>query len=95
MKPEDKVIISLRVQPGSPRNEVIECKEDKWRVRIAAPPVKGKANRELIAFLSEVLGIGKNSLTIIKGQTSQNKLVAVAGLNRDSVYHRLTSQIKG
>ena len=94
MRPEDKTIIPLRVNPGSPRNEVIECKEGTWRVRIAAPPVKGKANRELIAYLSEILGVGKDSLTIIKGQTSQNKVVSVAGLNRDELNQKLSLQIK-
>ena len=54
-------------------------------VKIAAPPVKGKANRELIAFLSQMLGVGRSRLSIIKGHTSRNKVIAIDGLSPEEV----------
>ena len=64
-------------------------KDDVWQVRVAAPPVEGKANQELIRFLSDVLGVSKSSLTIERGLTGRNKVVAVAGLAQDEVMGRL------
>ncbi len=61
------------------------------RVKISAPPIKGKANRELITFLSRLLGVGKGSVNIIKGHTTRNKVVAINGLSREEVMKRLLS----
>ena len=59
------------------------------RVKISAPPVKGKANRELLAFLSRLLGISQGALTITKGYTSRNKIVAIDGLSQEESLKRL------
>ena len=61
------------------------------QVRVSAPPVKGKANRELTAFLSQILGVSRSSLTIIKGQTSRNKVIAIEGLGQEDIIRRLTA----
>ena len=81
--------ISLRVYPSATRSEVVDFTDGVWRVRVAAPPVKGKANRELIAFLSQLLGVGKGALTIIKGHASRSKIIAVAGLSQEDIVKRL------
>jgi len=86
--------ITLRVQPNARRNEVLKLEEDVLHVRVAAPPVKGKANRELIDFLSRSLGISRDSITIEKGFTSRTKMIAVAGLDRDSILERLGAETK-
>jgi uncharacterized protein (TIGR00251 family) len=59
-------------------------------VRVAAPPLKGQANRELVAFLSQLLGVSQGRLAILKGHTSRNKLIAVSGLSREEVIKRLS-----
>ena len=81
--------ISLRVYPDAPRNELLGFTEGVLRVRISAPPVKGKANRELLAFLSQLLGISQGALTITKGHTSRNKTVAASGLSQEELLKRL------
>ena len=65
-----------------------------WYLHIAAPPVKGKANKELIEFLSDVLGVNKNCLEILRGETSHNKVLAVKGLNPEQVHQKLTAAIE-
>ena len=60
------------------------------RVKVSAPPIKGKANRELIAFLSRLLGVSKGSVNIIKGDTTRNKVIAIDGLSRAEVIKRLS-----
>ena len=86
---EDEIRILLRVYPGAPRSEVVGFTDGTWRIKVAAPPVKGKANRELISYLSRQLGVSKNALTITGGHTSRNKVIAVAGLNTEAVAQRL------
>ncbi|MDD4986129.1 MAG: DUF167 domain-containing protein [Dehalococcoidales bacterium] len=86
---ENEAKISLRVYPRAPRNEVLGFADGVLRVRVSAPPVKGKANRELLSFLSRLLGISERALAITRGQTSRNKTVAVYGLSNQQVLERL------
>ncbi len=82
--------ISVRVSPGAPRNEIIGFAEGVLRVKVAAPPEKGKANRELISFLGKVLDISPSSLAVIKGHTSRSKLIEVSGLSQEELFRRLS-----
>ena len=82
--------ISLRVYPNAARSEVIGFTDGVLRVRVAAPPVKGEANKELIAFLSKVLAVGKGTLTIVKGHTSRSKVIAIDGLSQEDIMKRLS-----
>ncbi|HEY56745.1 MAG TPA: YggU family protein [Dehalococcoidia bacterium] len=83
--------IALRVSPNAPKNEVVGFSDGILRVKIAAPPLKGKANRELVAFLSRLLGVSQSSLAIIRGHTSRSKTVAVSGLSQQELLGRLQS----
>lgn len=85
------VYISVRVCPDSARNEVMDFSGEIWRVKISAPPVRGKANQELLTFLSQILGVGRSSLSIDKGHSSRNKVVAVEGLTREEITKRFFS----
>ncbi len=76
--------ISIRVYPGAARNEVIGFSDGVLRVRVSAPPVKGKANRELLAFLSQLLDVSKDSISIIKGHTSRNKIITINDLSQEA-----------
>ena len=89
--PKSTARVSLLVSPGATRNKVLGFAEGQLRIKVAAPPVKGKANRELIAFLSQVLDIGKSDINIIKGHTSRNKLIAIDGLSQEEAMKRLSS----
>ena len=84
-----EAIVTIHVQPNARRNEVLGFEEGVLHVKIAAPPVKGKANRELIAFLSKLLGISKSSITIEKGYISRRKVIAIEGLSQAEVTKRL------
>ena len=84
--------ISLRVHPNAARNEVMGFADGVLQVRVSAPPVKGRANQELIAFLSKALGMGKGSLAILKGHTSRTKVIAIDGLSQEEAKKRLLSR---
>lgn len=85
-----KAEISVRVWPNAARNEVAGVADGVWRIRIKAPPVKGKANKELMAFLSRLLDVGKGQIGIIKGYTTRNKVIAIDGLSQEDVIRRLS-----
>jgi uncharacterized protein (TIGR00251 family) len=78
------------VHPNSARNEVVGVTEGRWEVRVTAPPVKGKANKELIVFLSRLLGVSKSQLVIVKGHTTRNKVIAINGLSREDIGKKLS-----
>jgi len=86
----EKTTIWLRVQPNANRNELLGFKDGVWQLKIAAPPVKGRANQELIGFLSDILGISKRHLTIEKGFTSKQKAIGISGLTPDQVREQLS-----
>ena len=84
-----KTIIPIRVQPNAARNEIVGFADGILRVKIASPPVKGRANKELLDFLCQRLALGKDRVSIIKGHTARNKLVAIDGLSQESVLELL------
>ena len=84
-------LVAVRVTSGARRNSITAFKEGIWYVKIAAPPVKGKANEELVAFFSRLFGVRKSNLSVVKGQASRNKLVSVAGLSQKEVALRLSA----
>ena len=81
--------IAVRVYPDSASNAVVGLIGGVLQMKVSAPPIKGKANEELIAFLSKTLGISKSQISIIRGHTTRNKLVAIEGLTQESVLRRL------
>ncbi|MFC1917859.1 DUF167 domain-containing protein [Chloroflexota bacterium] len=83
--------IQLRVSPSASRSELVYLSDGVFHIKIAAPPVKGKANAELLSFLSKQLGISRTALTILKGHTSRSKIIGITGLNQREIEQRLTS----
>lgn len=89
MAEKEQSKIAVHTQPNASQNEVVGFKEGVLWVRLVAPPVKGKANQELIKLLSDVLGVSKSNLTIEKGITSRRKTVAIRGLGQEQVVRLL------
>jgi uncharacterized protein (TIGR00251 family) len=72
------VTFSVRVVPRASRSEVVGLHDGALRVRVAAPPVAGAANQELVKFLSKRLKVPRASLILISGANSKNKIIRVA-----------------
>lgn len=81
--------INVQVSPNARHNEVVGFESDILKVKIAAPPLQGKANKELIKFLSQTIKISRGSITIERGLTSKKKVIAIVGLNRAEIMKRL------
>jgi len=72
------IVLTLHVQPGAARTEVIGVHGDALKVRLAAPPVDGKANAELLRFLADAFGVPCRNVTLVRGDTSRRKFVRIA-----------------
>jgi uncharacterized protein len=72
------LILTLHVQPGAARTEIAGVHGDALKVRLAAPPVDGKANTELLRFLAGAFGVPARGVTLVRGQASRQKVVRIA-----------------
>lgn len=76
--PGEKIYLRIKVTPKQPRTEYLSTLDDGTiKIRLSAVPERGKANAELIRFLSEELGIPKNKIEIVMGTADPVKLVRV------------------
>lgn len=86
----DGVIIALHIQPGAKKTEVVGLHGEALKIRLAAPPVDGKANSTLIEFLAALFAIPKARVTLVSGQTSRAKRVALQEVNVAEAERRLS-----
>lgn len=84
------VTIKLRVQPRASRTEIIGEHAGAIKLRVAAPPVDGKANQECRRFLAKLLKVGATSIEIISGDSSRDKVIRVSNLSAQRVLEALT-----
>lgn len=82
--------IVVKVQPNATQNEVVRFADGVLYVKVAAPPVRGKVNAELINLLSRELRVAKSSIRIEKGLTSRMKLIVLEGVSQVYVVNRLS-----
>ncbi len=74
--------LSIKVQPNADRNEIVGWLDDETlKIRVRSPAQDGKANKTLIDFLAKRLGVSKNRITILLGQSSRQKVIAFEGLS--------------
>lgn len=85
----DGVTLRLHIQPGAKKTEVVGLHGEALKIRLAAPPVDGKANASLIAFLADRLGVAKAAVSLVSGDTSRAKRVRVSGVEPSVVRERL------
>ena len=83
------VTFAVRVVPRASRNEIVGVHGDALKVRLTAPPVEGRANEALVAFLAKRLGVRKSQVEIVAGATSRRKMIRVSGVLTQEVEERL------
>ena len=83
----------LRVQPGAQRSEIAGWHDEGVRVRVAEPPVRGKANTAVISLLSDCLQVARSDVKIVRGFGSRDKVVVIVGLDSEEVNRRLQNAI--
>lgn len=83
------VRLTVRVKPRASRTRILQSEGLELVVSLAAPPVDGAANAELLQLLASALGLRRSALTLVGGQTSKHKVVEVLELAADEVQRRL------
>lgn len=83
------VVFTAKIVPGSSRTTVAGVLDDMVKIRVAAPPEKGKANQCLVAYLAGALGVKKNQVDILAGQTHPVKQVRVTGISATTLLEKL------
>lgn len=73
----EQLLLDCHLQPGASRIGFAGLHGERLKIRISAPPVDGKANSMLLAFLAEAFAVSKQQVTLVSGQTSRQKRVAI------------------
>ncbi len=80
---DGRITLTLHIQPGAKKTEFAGLHGDALKIRLAAPPVDGKANEALIKFVAETLKLPKSAVNLKSGQTSRRKVLEVSGSSRE------------
>jgi len=83
------VTIRVRAQPRASRTEIIGEHDGALKIRIAAPPLNGKATEECRRFLAKLLDVSATSVEIISGETSRDKIVRIQNISARRVLEAL------
>ena len=76
---------AVKVQPRAKQTALAEKLGDAYKLRLAAPPVDGKANEACIRFFAERLGVAPSAVRIVQGLTSRRKIIEVEGVDAAQV----------
>jgi uncharacterized protein len=88
----DGATIEVYVQPRASRSEILGIHDGALRVRIAAPPVDGAANAEVIALLAKALGVPRSRVELLSGQTSRRKRMLIHGMTDADIHVTLIAR---
>jgi hypothetical protein len=87
--------LAIRVIPRARKDEIVEILADQTiKIRLAAPPVEGKANEALIEFLAKVLDVPRSKVDIIAGASGRDKLVSILDLDSREAQARILKYLK-
>lgn len=93
-KTVDGVILDLWVQPNSKKTEIAGYYGDYIKIRLNAPPVNGKANKECLRYLADILFVKKTSLQIISGESDRHKRIIAIDADVDKIVARIAAVIE-
>ena len=85
----DTYVLALYCQPGAKKTEVQGEHDGRLKIRLAAPPVEGKANDALILWLSKTLGLNRSAIELLAGDMSRLKRVRVSGITAQVIIQNL------
>jgi uncharacterized protein len=86
--------VRLRVSPRATTACVVGRHAEGWKLRVTSAPERGRANEAVLALLAEALDLPPARLELVSGQSSRDKVVAVAGLSEDVVDRRLAAAVR-
>lgn len=91
---EGGTLLDIRIRPRSSRRGAVEVREGKLVLSVHAPPEGGKANREALRLLSQMLGAPPSTLEIVRGASSRDKTVLLKGMDPTEAERTLSKYLK-
>jgi uncharacterized protein (TIGR00251 family) len=82
--------LNVKVVPGSSRNQIMGWLGDALKIKVTAPPEKGKANEAVVELLSTKLGISTDDIMVVSGHSSPSKLIAITGIDDEAIKKAFT-----
>lgn len=79
------LVFSLHIQPGAKKTEIVGLHGDALKIRLAAPPVDGKANSSLAAFLAKQMDVPRSQVELVSGAASRQKRLRVRGVSARAI----------
>lgn len=93
---DNGAVFAAKIVPGSSgTTRICGVLDGMLKIKVSAPPEKGKANQCLLKFLAQTLDVKKNALSIIAGRTSPIKRVQVSGISAQSLRTKLNQDVQG
>jgi len=86
---DNRLTFSVKIIPGASRTALAGLLNDMLKIKLTAPPQKGKANRQLIELLAAVLELNKQAIQITAGRTSPIKQITLTGLTKEQLLQKL------
>lgn len=87
--PEQTTRLRIRVSPGARKTEIVGRQGEAWKVRVAAPPERGRANDAVLKLLAERLRVPAAELSLVAGSSGRDKVVELRGLGAEEAGRRL------
>lgn len=81
--------LAVKVVPGASRSGISGWLGDALKLRVAAPPERGKANAAVEALICEALGLPRGSVRVVAGARSPRKVLEITGLDENAIFRRL------
>lgn len=89
----DGCTVSVRVQPGAKRDAVVGLHAGAVKIALSAPPVDGRANEALIAFVAERVGLPRARVSLVAGASSRSKVLRITGRSAAEVRAALLPEL--
>jgi len=84
-KTDQGIILPVHIVVKARKTEIAGLFGQSLKLKIASVPVLGKANREVIKFLSSLFGISKNQIKIVSGEKSKDKKILLTGIKAETI----------
>lgn len=90
---ENDVTFSVKAIPNASRDQIVGLLGDALKIKTAAPPESGKANKAIIKLIAKTIGVATRNVEITQGQTQSNKTIRITDITVDQLHHVLTTYI--
>ena len=88
------IVLRVRVQPGAGRASIVGRHGDALSVRVAAPPIDGRANAASLDLVAEFLGVRKSEVELVSGERGRMKRFRVTGIEPDQARDRIARELR-